>query len=224
MEMTGKIAAIVMSDLRHDLGNSTAALKRVKQFARLISEEYPTDQNLSELVNELEQVWSELAVTTRRVEEIKTLGIIPCFENINLKPAIYQVISELGLQDKSFLRIEVDCGQIQLYTDLCLLKIVLRQLLQNALQALKEEGEIRIEAAMDVYLNTITIKVSDTGCGIPAEVQQKVFAPGFSFGKIGHSGMGMALVKEALAYINGDISLSSQEEKGTTFSITLPLN
>ncbi|CAI8454638.1 MAG: Sensor kinase CckA [Cryomorphaceae bacterium] len=70
----------------------------------------------------------------------------------------------------------------------------------------------------------VVIQVSDTGRGIPANVQRKIFSPGFTTKTRGW-GLGLSLAKRIIAeYHAGTITLAeSTAEKGTTFKIVLPL-
>ena len=67
----------------------------------------------------------------------------------------------------------------------------------------------------------LQLKVSDTGCGIPPEMQVNVFDPFFTTKSAGH-GLGLAVVDGIVRGLGGAISLTSQPEMGTTFQILLP--
>jgi two-component system sensor histidine kinase HydH len=66
----------------------------------------------------------------------------------------------------------------------------------------------------------VTLQVSDTGAGIPGEID--VFEPFFTTKSYG-TGIGMTIVRQILAAHGGSISYTSQLGKGTTFTIQLPL-
>ncbi len=70
----------------------------------------------------------------------------------------------------------------------------------------------------------IEIKVSDTGCGIPPEIMDKIFDPFFTTKGQEGNGLGMAVIWGILENHEGIISVESQVNKGTTFTIHLPVN
>jgi signal transduction histidine kinase len=67
----------------------------------------------------------------------------------------------------------------------------------------------------------VQIAVSDTGKGIPADSQEKIFAPFFTTKEKG-TGLGLAFVREIVADHGGTLDVDSAVGRGTTFTITLP--
>ena len=73
----------------------------------------------------------------------------------------------------------------------------------------------------------VIIQVSDTGPGIPLELQEKIFERFFRMEKsrskeTGGTGLGLAIVKHAVLYHNGAIEVESTEGEGTTFTLKFP--
>jgi signal transduction histidine kinase len=64
---------------------------------------------------------------------------------------------------------------------------------------------------------------SDTGKGIPEDVKPNVFKPLMTT-KAKGQGLGLAVVKRLIEGLNGKVSFSSEEDKGTKFTIELPVN
>jgi len=74
----------------------------------------------------------------------------------------------------------------------------------------------------------LEVKVSDTGHGIPKEEQEKVFQKFFKYRgdatmDVPGTGLGLFVVRMLIEKMGGKISFTSEEEKGTTFTFTLPL-
>ena len=94
-------------------------------------------------------------------------------------------------------------------------------LVLNAVDAMPKGGAIRLSADCDA--ETVTLRISDTGVGMPDEVRKRCFEPFFTTkGKQG-SGLGLAMVYGIVNRHGGQITVESQMDKGTTFMIRLPL-
>ena len=73
----------------------------------------------------------------------------------------------------------------------------------------------------------VTVRVSDTGAGIPEEMREKVFERFFRLDKsrskeTGGTGLGLAIVKHAVQYHHGTICVEGAQGEGTTFVLRLP--
>ena len=91
----------------------------------------------------------------------------------------------------------------------------------NALEAMPHGGVLTV-AVMENAKGKVSIKFGDTGKGIPKEVQTKVFDPFFTT-KEGGTGLGLSIAHRIIHQHGGDIMVEDGEERGSTFTITLPL-
>jgi signal transduction histidine kinase len=95
-------------------------------------------------------------------------------------------------------------------------------LIYNAIQAMDYSGTLTIHIAEDEDA-FIVVSISDTGCGIPREIQERIFEPFFTTKPSGEgSGLGLDIVKKIIEKHNGKIALESKVESGTTFKIYIP--
>ncbi|MBC8336000.1 MAG: GAF domain-containing protein [Anaerolineales bacterium] len=94
----------------------------------------------------------------------------------------------------------------------------------NLLLNADESGakSIGIEIMPSEQAGFITTRISDDGIGIPLEMQDKIWASFFSTKGEGYKGMGLAACLHIISQHNGSISVESEPENGTTFSIELP--
>ncbi|MGD9727981.1 MAG: sensor histidine kinase, partial [Nitrospiraceae bacterium] len=93
--------------------------------------------------------------------------------------------------------------------------------LANAVQALRGQGQLLLST--EEQGGTLTIKISDTGPGIPKHHLSKVFDPFFTTKSQGQgSGLGLTVAQRIVKKFGGEIRLESTEAKGTTCIITLP--
>ena len=100
------------------------------------------------------------------------------------------------------------------------LEEVFLNLLRNAKDAVSANGFIRLSALRRDDL--LIIKVEDNGCGIPKEHLQSIFEP-FKTYKQGGTGLGLSLSLQIIKAHKGSIEVQSQLDKGTTFTIALPI-
>lgn len=96
-------------------------------------------------------------------------------------------------------------------------------LLNNALQAILEEGVIQLRIHSDE--NWLHVSIEDNGTGIPSELHSKIGTPFFTTkapdeGK----GLGLFIAYDIIAGLGGSIRFESEEKKGSTFHIQFPLN
>ena len=122
--------------------------------------------------------------------------------------------------------IEVDMilkdPELSIQVDPSLIEQVLINLLVNAVDAVKDQGEPQIMlSALENAENQTVIRVSDNGPGIPSELLERIFIPFFSTKKSG-SGIGLSLCKQIMMLHRGRIQVQSEPGKGTTFLLTLP--
>ncbi len=105
------------------------------------------------------------------------------------------------------------------------LKEVILNLAENGLKYNRPGGRLTITVTPGT--NQVTLQVADSGLGIPAEDQARVFERFYRVDKgrcrkDGGTGLGLAIVKHIVALYHGSIELKSQVDVGSTFSITLP--
>lgn len=96
----------------------------------------------------------------------------------------------------------------------------LHNLARNAVEAMgKKGGKLKVSAELDKA--RLVFRVSDTGPGIPKEVERKLFQSFVTHGKEGGTGLGLAIVKKIAEEHGGSVTFESQPT-GTTFQIELP--
>jgi two-component system, NtrC family, sensor kinase len=98
---------------------------------------------------------------------------------------------------------------------------VFMNLLVNAAQAIKKDGEIVVKTRhVDDH---VIVQISDNGCGIPEDIKPKIFDPFFTTKEIGKgTGLGLNMAYNIIKRHNGSIEVASSADSGTTFTIILP--
>ena len=101
---------------------------------------------------------------------------------------------------------------------------VINNMISNAIQSYAGKPEQNIDLIVERKGNNLTISIKDYGCGIPKKVKDKLFKEMITTKGKNGTGLGLYMSYSTIkAHFNGNISLESEEGKGTTFTITIPL-
>jgi len=140
-------------------------------------------------------------------------------KSVELSQVIIDVFDTIFVPESIVLSINIK-GVSNIKTDPVLLQRVLTNLVNNAIQAMPKGGKLDLTGY--VTERKLFIVVSDTGAGIPKQVQPKLFEPMFTT-KAKGQGLGLAVAKRLTQSLGGNITFESQQGKGTKFTIQLPL-
>ena len=98
---------------------------------------------------------------------------------------------------------------------------VVTNLINNAIQAIPEDREPKIEVEVSSTIKTIIIIIEDNGNGISEEYKTKIFEPSFTTKSSG-MGLGLSMIKSILNAYNGTITYKTKENHGTIFKVVFP--
>lgn len=106
------------------------------------------------------------------------------------------------------------------------ISLVLKNILDNAIKYSRKGGKVTLE--LSFVGDFIEIKVTDTGVGVPEDQKEQLFSKFFRAKNVvlletEGSGLGLFISKNIIEHHNGTIMVKSEEDKGTTVTITLPL-
>ncbi len=190
-----------------------------KKDLRYLEEINKSNQRMIDLINALLNV-SRIDMGTLAIEP-KPTNLIDLAENVlkDFAPQISQKKLEL-IRDysKSLPLIDAD-PQI--------MRIVFQNLISNAIKYTPDKGEIKLK--MGAQKDEMVIEVSDTGYGIPKDQQGGVYQKFFRADNAREidpdgSGLGLYIVKSIVDNAGGKIWFKSEEKKGTTFYVAIPLS
>ena len=105
-------------------------------------------------------------------------------------------------------------------------RTVLKNIVQNAIEAMPTGGDLRI--AVRLNPRAIVTTISDTGCGLDEATRLRIFEPFWSTkGKLSSetgegTGLGLAIAHGLAQMIGGSISVSSEPQKGSCFTVSIP--
>jgi adenylate cyclase len=150
-------------------------------------------------------------------------------QTVELSPLIEEVIGtarELAQQNKNRLVVEAQENLGALTVDAMRLRQILLNLLSNACKFTKA-GEVKL-AARKVSNGFVEFAVSDTGIGMTAEQQAKLFeeftqAETTTAQRFGGTGLGLAITRKLARMMGGDVTVASEPGKGAVFIVRLPV-
>lgn len=143
--------------------------------------------------------------------------------------SLVQVVDEIFpiLKSEAILhRIDFNVEKIQKHfplvcVDSKLVKQVLLNLCKNAIEAMDGKGSLTMQMEHDQQEKQMVVHIVDTGPGIPENLLQQVFEPFFTTKEKG-TGLGLPICKQIMKDLGGQLAISSSE-KGTTFSVYIPV-
>jgi signal transduction histidine kinase len=100
---------------------------------------------------------------------------------------------------------------------------VLTNLLLNAAQAMSRGGTVTVHAEKVKFEDRIEVRVTDTGCGIPADILPHVFEPFFTTKRGQGTGLGLSISQAYVRNHRGEMDLESVPNRGTTVRFNLPV-
>ncbi len=203
----------------HEIKNPLTPMRlSVQSFERKFN---PEDENIREKLSEysktlIQQIdvmsaiasaFSDFAkMPTQNKEEIEVISVI--------KLAI-------DIFNDECVRFQSEEKELFAFLDKTQLIRVLTNLVKNALQATEETENPEIIVDVTSESEFLKISVSDNGKGIANELKELIFEPKFTT-KTSGMGLGLAMIKNIIEAYDGNISFTSEKNKGTTFTVILP--
>lgn len=211
----GNMAAHVAHEIRNPLvtiGGFTRSLQRQLHNPEAVRN---TLNIISDEVVRLEKILADVLEFTRLPASIR--------QDIDLNQIVAEVCTLLQNEaENHHIRVvrTLDADVKPMRLDAVQIKQLLMNLMQNAIQAMANGGELEVRTE---FLETqrVRLSVRDTGCGIEPEVLEKIFTPFFTTKSHG-TGLGLAICRQIVNEHSGEISVNSTPQQGTTFFVDLP--
>ena len=211
---------ILAAGVAHEINNPLTA---VLTFSNLLLEQMPKEDPRYERMRMVARETERARHIVRQLMGLaKETPLALAKKNVNqpIRDIVESLLAQGELDDVDFHLnlspdlplVMADCGQIG--------QVVLNLIL-NALHSITPPGAIEVLTRTDGRY--VDIEVSDTGCGIPAEHLGRVFDSFFTTKSKG-TGLGLAVSYRIVKRHGGDIEVRSEEGKGSTFTVRLPLN
>lgn len=150
-------------------------------------------------------------------------------EEISLKDLVEKTVKEMEIFIKESnveIEFKTEKNLPPIFTDSSQLKLVIKNLLDNAVRYIKGKGKVEIK--LEKKGKNFYFEIKDTGVGIPKNDQKYVFQRFFRSSnalryQTGGSGIGLYIAKSIIEKTGGKIGFKSEENKGSTFYFTLPI-
>jgi hypothetical protein len=210
--ISGGVAHEVKNPLNAILLHVEVARARLKQGEADVS---PQMEVISREILRLDRVVKTFLDFTRPVE--LKYRVVPLRDVVREIEELTRPQAEAA---KVRMTVEPDSEGVDVRVDRDMFKQALLNVVVNAIQSMKDGGELRIECSSAG--DTAEIRIVDTGPGIPPELRDKIFRLYFTT-KQGGSGIGLAMTFRIVQLHDGTIDFSSEPGKGTTFVIRLPI-
>jgi PAS domain S-box-containing protein len=230
LEAIGKLSG----GIAHDFNN---LLNVILGYSGELQKHIPPDDPYREAVDEIQNAGKRAATLTQQLLAFSRKQV---FESQILD--LTQIVSEAAKMLDRLIGEDIEleilpAGQIgQIKADRCQIERVILNLAVNAREAMPQGGKVTFEMA-EVKLDEtsptihpctapgpyIMMSVTDTGCGMDAELQSHIFEPFFTTKGQG-TGLGLATVYGVVKQSGGYIAVDSTPGKGATFKIYLPQN
>jgi signal transduction histidine kinase len=233
MAALGRLA----SGIAHEINNP---LTYVMANVQVLSERLPagdtpdaaeTRELISDTMDGLERI-------RRIVQQVQMMAPARLDEHdtlVDLEAAIEAALVLVRADIRHFTRVVMDLsGKGRVRADRTRVEQLFAHLLRNAAQSMVEpppspagggsNGKYEIRVSMrSLPSERALIEISDTGCGIPAELQERVFQPFFTTRPVGQgTGLGLSVCAGIVTALGGEISFESEPGRGSLFRVVVP--
>ena len=226
MASIGKMAAVVA----HEINNP---LSGILTYAKLLRKWLDRGETEGDKHEEAMQCLELIAGESRRCGDlVKNLLTFSRTAPMNVETTDLNAVMDRSVR---LVQHQLELNGVQLQLDLAndlprvqcdpaQIEQVVLALVMNAIDALPRGGNLWLRTRINESRDEVEIQVRDDGIGIPADILPQLFEPFLTTKESGHGvGLGLAISRGIIERHNGHIEVQSEAGKGTTFTITLPL-
>ncbi len=218
-----------ISSVSHEL---RTPLTSIKAYAETMHDDpnmtQPTRQEFLQIINEESDRLTDLINGILDISKIEAGTIEIIRKPINIASVAKHAAESLEcIAGKKKIRLQTDIAEYlpEILGDENKIYSMITNLINNAIKFTPENGIVSVSAQL--VNNELVIKVSDTGMGIPKDDLNKIFGRFYRVHRPGKqiqgTGLGLAIVKEIVIRHDGRIDVESELEKGSTFTVYLPV-
>jgi two-component system, sporulation sensor kinase D len=215
LELIGTFAASIAHEIRNPLTG-------IKGLVQLLNEKYTSEKDqpyfsvIHQEINRINDIVGEFLVLGKPTV-VKT-------DTVDLRVILTELIPLIQYEaDQKHHQSQFILPEYPIYV-LCSkdqMKQVILNITKNAIESMSSQGHLIVE--LKQVSNECQLSISDTGIGISIKEKKKVFKPFYTSKETG-TGLGLVICKRIIDSFGGDIHISSKVNKGTTFTISLPVS
>jgi signal transduction histidine kinase len=232
-EAANRTKSQFLANMSHEL---RTPLNAIIGYSEMLAEE-AQDLGREDFVQDLERIRGSGRHLLSLINEILDLSKIEAgkmdlfLESFELKPLLKGVVDSLApviAANKNKLELQVSHDEIGMHSDQTKLRQILFNLLSNACK-FTERGTISINVQLGVDRDVVVLAVHDSGIGMTDEQLGRLFQPftqadASTTRKYGGTGLGLTISKHFAQMMGGDIVVTSQPQRGSVFTVSLPLD
>ena len=229
-EYASRAKSDFLANMSHEL---RTPLNSIIGFAEILRDQLvgPINDDQKECINDIRISGQHLLAMINdildlsKIEAGKMFLQLEEFAIVDAVEEVSAIISSLALQKD--IQLTLSCPQnAMIEADRVKFKQIFYNLLSNAVKFTPDGG--KVTTTLNITPTTLQVEVIDTGIGIAEEDQMKLFAPFTQIDtsksrRFGGTGLGLALTQRLIELHGGEIRVTSEEEKGSTFSFSIPL-
>lgn len=214
LAVLGQVAGSVGHELRNPLG----VMNNAAYF--LLNTLSDADETTREYLNIIkDEIIRSERIVSDLLDSVRTQP--PCPETVDVAQLIEQTVSKLVIPAFVNVKREIRETIPPLRVDAMQICQVIRNLIENGVDAMPEGGTLEIRAVDNTPDGTVTVCVRDSGAGMTPEKKDKLFQPLFTT-KARGIGLGLVVVKNLTEANGGKVEVQSEPGKGSEFRIILP--
>jgi signal transduction histidine kinase len=218
-----KMASLGMmaAGIAHEIGNPLTSISSMAQVIKRKNENHQISEYVTNILKNIERI-SRIVRELVDFSRPSSYEEAPCDINEIIKSAVGIIKYDRRSKNLTYsLTLEPELPKTVIVSD-HLLQVFLNILI-NSVDASEGYGD---EIAVNSFTKNrnIYIDISDKGCGIPVQMQKKIFEPFYTTKEVGKGiGLGLTVSYGFIQKLKGEIKVKSEEGKGSTFSVIIPV-
>ncbi len=217
LAVIGQLASGVSHELRNPLGAIKNAVFYMQR--RIVKTDLPTTE--PRVLEFLDIIDGEVDAANKFITDLLGFSRVakPTVSPVNVAGVIEDALGYTPQPENIDLVKDIDENLPMVMADADQIRQVFINIILNAQQAMSEGGRLGIHARSEGEY--VEVELTDTGCGIPEPVLNKIFDPLFTT-KAKGIGLGLSVCQSIMERHGGDIRVESEVGRGTTFVVSLP--
>ncbi len=213
-----------IANVSHELKTPLAVMQNCSTLLQQLELSEEERIHYAKSISDASRRLAGLITNILKLNKLENQQIYPAMQNFDLSAQLIECLLAFeNVWEQKNIDMDTDIGEdVKINADPELLSLVWNNLLSNAFKFTEPGGTVGV--SLKVENGCAVIAVSDTGCGISPEVGKRIFDK-FYQGDTSHAaqgnGLGLALVRRIVSIMGGDIAVSSEVGKGSTFTVKL---